>query len=160
MRLAVPACATSGYQETTRSQPQSLGPDRFLCADRRHSLTNLQYINESFFEKSFDIPAIVQSFPCCSLKQSSTGPDGRSSAKGPYVPRAIGTDVIFANCFKASGCSTSTGSSMKSGRCGSRAFASCLAIGLCNRPWKSSPASNPTALTAFSLSTALIAHVR
>jgi hypothetical protein len=43
--------------------------------------------------------------------------------------------------------------SMKSGLYGSKAFASCLAIGRWSRPWKSRPAFRPRSLTIFKRST-------
>jgi hypothetical protein len=42
---------------------------------------------------------------------------------------------------------------MKSGRYGSKALASCLAIGRWSRPWKSRPAFRPRPLTTFKRST-------
>lgn len=46
--------------------------------------------------------------------------------------------------------------SMNRGCRGSSSFASCLAIGLCNLPWKSIPTSNPIALTCATRSTVSI----
>ena len=69
-------------------------------------------------------------------------------------PRAMGMEVWLCKDVIPVMCSESKGSSMKSGWCGSRARASCLAMGLWMRPWKSMPASIPRSLTVLRRSTA------
>lgn len=87
----------------------------------------------------------------------STAPDSRNGRTSQRLcrrsPSAIGVVVNCDSALIASGCSESKGSSMKRGRWASSTFASCFAMGLCTRPWKSMPASIPRALTAFNLST-------
>jgi hypothetical protein len=63
--------------------------------------------------------------------------------------RLLGDDHISIIFHADSGRLTS----MNSGRYGSKAFASCLAIGRCSRPWKSRPAFRPRPLTIFKRST-------
>ncbi len=54
-------------------------------------------------------------------------------------PSAIGVLVWFTMSRNVSTFSDSTGSSMSSSLYGSNFFASTFAMGLCTRPWKSTP---------------------
>ena len=64
---------------------------------------------------------------------------------------AIGMLTLSYKSFISFGWPGRSGSSMKSGRCGSRSLASCLAMGLCRRPWKSLPVKSDPSGDAHTL---------